>query len=51
MDATVKNLTARLPNDLWEWFKERARDSSRSANSQLIADLRKLRESEGGAKK
>ncbi len=51
MEASVKNLTARLPSDLWDWFKDRAKDSSRSANSQLIADLRKLRESEDGAKK
>lgn len=46
MDADVKNLTTRMPSDLWEWFRDRAKAQSRSANSQLIADLKRMREEE-----
>lgn len=48
MDVPVKNLTARMPADLWEWFRDRAKQSSRSANSQLIADLKRIKEMERG---
>lgn len=46
----MKNMTGRMPEDLWEWFKARAKAQGRSANKQLIADLKMLKEMESGTR-
>ncbi|WAB91944.1 hypothetical protein OSS47_28165 [Pseudomonas citronellolis] len=47
----IKNLTARLPDDLWLWYRERAKAQNRSANQQLVADLSKMKEQENAKRK
>jgi len=44
-------MTVRMPQDLYEWLKENAKDNFRSLNAQVVAILeehRKQIESDGG---